>query len=296
MTRSTRRDFLKTTVAAGMLTGVAGISAASPTKKTATDLVTLGDSGVKVTRLAFGTGTFSGRVQRDLGQADFTALVRHAYDRGVRFFETADSYHGMPQMLAAALKGVPRDSYRLMTKYNTAEMENPQATIRRLCSDLGTDHVDIMLLHCVRSPHWPEELKPLEDAFSEAKEKKIILAHGASVHGLQPLRRFPGDKWLDVAMIRMNNKGVKMDSMDTHDSDRLGDVEEVVEHVKQVHGQGIRVISMKLVGEGRFTQREERQAALKFAMNVAGVDAVTIGYKNTGEIDEAIENMNLAFS
>lgn len=112
-----------------MLTGVAGISAASPTKKTATDLVTLGDSGVKVTRLAFGTGTFSGRVQRDLGQADFTALVRHAYDRGVRFFETADSYHGMPQMLAAALKGVPRDSYRLMTKYNTAEMENPQAIL-----------------------------------------------------------------------------------------------------------------------------------------------------------------------
>ncbi|MGH9695589.1 MAG: aldo/keto reductase [Bryobacteraceae bacterium] len=163
MARSSRRDFLKTTVAAGMLTGVAGIGAAPPTKKAATDLVTLGDSGVKVTRLAFGTGTFSGRVQRDLGQADFTTLVRHAYDRGVRFFETADSYHGMPQMLAMALKGVPRDSYRLMTKYNTAEMENPQATIRRLCSDLGTDHVDIMLLHCVRSPHWPEELKPLED-------------------------------------------------------------------------------------------------------------------------------------
>jgi hypothetical protein len=90
---------------------------------------------------------------------------------------------------------------------------------------------------------------------------------------LQPLRRFPGDKWLDVAMIRMNNKGVK-----------------------QVHSQGIGVISMKLAGEGRFTQREERQAALKFAMNVAGVDAVTIGYKNTSEIDEAIGNMNLAFA
>ena len=112
----------------------------------------------------------------------------------------------------------------------------------------------------------------------------------------QPVRRFPGDKWLDVAMIRMNNKGVKMDSMDTRDTDKLGDVKEVVEHVKQVRSQGIGVISMKLVGEGRFTQREQRQAALKFAMNVAGVDAVTIGYKNTREIDEAIENMNLAFA
>jgi hypothetical protein len=113
---------------------------------------------------------------------------------------------------------------------------------------------------------------------------------------LQPLRRFSGDKWLDVAMIRMNNKGVKMDSMDTRNTDKLGDVKEVVERVKQVHSQGIGVISMKLAGEGRFTQREERQAALKFAMNVAGVDAVTIGYKNTSEIDEAIGNMNLAFA
>src|SRR5581483_9296438 len=107
-----RRDFLKTGLAAAALTG-AGTLPLKASREAATDWVTLGKSDVQVTRLAFGTGTYSGRVQRDLGQDAFTRLVRYAYDRGIRFFETADSYDGMPQMLAIALKGLPRDSYRL---------------------------------------------------------------------------------------------------------------------------------------------------------------------------------------
>jgi 1-deoxyxylulose-5-phosphate synthase len=296
MPRSTRRDFLKSSVGAAVLGSVAGAASAQVTKRTATDWVTLGNSGVKVTRLAFGTGTYSGRVQRELGQQEFTRLVRHAYDRGVRFFETADSYHGMPQMLATALRGIPRDSYRLMTKYNTRDRENPQATIDRLRSDLGTEYVDIMLLHCVRTPQWSTDMERLRDQFSEAKEKKVMLAHGASVHGLPALRSFPGNKWLDIAMIRMNHNGTRMDTPDSHDTDALGNVSEVVQHAKQVHGRGAGVISMKLVGEGHFTRSEDRDAALKFAMNLGAVDAVTIGYKNISEIDEAINRMNRALA
>jgi 1-deoxyxylulose-5-phosphate synthase len=296
MPRSTRRDFLKSSVGAAVLGSVAGAAFAQVTKRTATDWVTLGNSGVKVTRLAFGTGTYSGRVQRELGQQEFTRLVRHAYDRGVRFFETADSYHGMPQMLATALRGIPRDSYRLMTKYNTRDRENPQATIDRLRGDLGTEYVDIMLLHCVRTPQWSTDMERLRDQFSEAKEKKIMLAHGASVHGLPALRSFPGNKWLDIAMIRMNHNGTRMDTPDSHDTDALGNVSEVVRHAKQVHGQGAGVISMKLVGEGQFTRSEDRDAALKFAMNLGAVDAVTIGYKSIAEIDEAIDRMNRALA
>lgn len=289
---STRRDFLKSSLAVGLASGFAGSISAQPVRRTATDWVTLGNSGVQVTRLAFGTGTYSGQVQRDLGQEQFTRLVRYAYDRGIRFFETADSYHGMPQMLAIALKGLPRDSYRLMTKYNTRETEDPSATIRRLHTDLGTEYVDILLLHCVRNPTWSKDMQLLEDHFSEAKTKKVILAHGASVHGLPALRTFPGNRWLDIAMIRMNHNGTRMDTNDTHDTDNLGNISEVVAHTKRVHAQGAGVISMKLVGEGRFTRSEDREASLKFAMNLGAVDAVTIGFKNTAEIDEAIARMN----
>ncbi len=293
MSRMTRRDFLKSTAAATVLAGPgATLLAAAPTKKSATDWVTLGNSGVKVTRLAFGTGTFGGRVQRELGQEQFTKLVRHAYDRGIRFFETADAYRGMPEMLAAALKGTPRDSYKLMTKYRLNTQDEPNAVIDRFRKTLNSDYFDILLLHCVRSPDWPEQYKRLRDEFSEAKQKKIVVAHGASCHGLLPLRAFPGTSWLDVALLRVNHNGTRMDTLQTRDTDDKGDVKEVVSHVRKIHAQGTGVIGMKLMGEGQFTTPEDRDASLKFVLNLGAVDAVTIGYKSTAEIDEAIERIN----
>ena len=106
----------------------------------------------------------------------------------------------------------------------------------------------------------------------------------------------PGNKWLEVAMIRMNHNGTRMDGPTWEDNNNPTCVPEVVEHVKQVHSQGMGVISMKLVGNGNFTRREDRQAAMRFAFQHAGVDCVTVGFKNTREIDEAIENVNLALA
>jgi predicted aldo/keto reductase-like oxidoreductase len=292
MVRSTRRDFLKTGVAATVLSGIGGVAGLAQTKRSATDWVTLGKSNVKVTRLAFGTGTFSGRVQRELGQPEFTRLVRYAYDRGIRFFETAESYHEMPEMLAIALKGVPRDSYRLMMKYSTPASGDPAPKIDQYRKQLGTEYIDILLLHCLRPPTWSSDYASLQDGFSEAQQKKIILARGASVHGLPALRTFPGNQWLEIAMIRMNHNGTKMDTPEMRDVDAPGNVDEVVAHTKKVHAQGMGVISMKLCGEGRFTRAEDRDAAMKFAMNLGCVDSVTIGFKNTAEIDEAIDRMS----
>jgi len=287
-----RRDFLRTSVA---VTGLSGISRAvsfgQTSKRSATDWVTLGKSNVKVTRLAFGTGTFSGRVQRDLGQPEFTRLVRYAYDHGIRFFETAESYHGMPEMLGIALKGLPRDSYRLMTKYSTPASGDPGPKIDQFRKQLDTEYIDILLLHCLRPPTWSADYKSLQDGFLEAKSRKVILGQGASVHGLPALRTFPGNQWLEIAMIRMNHNGTKMDTPELRDVDQPGIVDEVVAHTKKVHAEGMGVISMKLCGEGRFS-REDRDAAMKFAMNLGCVDSVTIGFKNTAEIDEAIDRMN----
>ena len=290
---SSRRDFLKAGAAAAALSGFAGSTVLADTKsRAATDWVTLGKSNVKVTRLAFGTGTHGGRVQRELGQEAFTKLVRHAYDHGVRFFETAESYHGMPEMLASALKGIPRDSYRLMMKLSTPAAGDPAPKIDQFRSQLGTDYMDILLLHCLRPPTWQSDYQHLQDGLSVAKDKKIILSHGASIHGLPALRTIPGNEWLEIAMIRMNHNGTKMDTPQTKDVPELGVVDEVVAHTKKVHAQGMGVISMKLCGEGQFTEAADRDAAMKFAMNLGCVDAVTIGFKNTAEIDEAIERMS----
>ena len=283
-----RRRFLQSLLA----TGVAPLVAA---KGTATDWVTLGKSKVKVTRLAFGTGSFSGRVQRELGQEQFTRLVRHAYDRGIRFFETAESYGEMHKMLGIALKGIPRDTYRLMTKLTTREGTNPQEKIDELRRLAQTDYFDIALLHYQHFATWPKDSMRWQDGISEARVKQAIVGQGASVHGLPALRQMPGNKWLEVAMIRVNHNGTKMDA-EVYNTNDPGNVPEVVSHVKQVKGEGMGVISMKLVGEGAFTNREDRKRAMRFAFQNAGVDCVTVGYKSTAEIDEAIENLNLALA
>jgi len=287
----TRREFLKTGVGAGAaaITGALPLAAG---RQTATDWVTLGKSGVSVTRLAFGTGSFSGQVQRDLGQEAFTRLVRYAYDRGIRFFETAESYGDMHRMLGIALEGIPRDSYRIMSKVTTRPGVDPQQKFDELRKLARTEYFDIMLLHWQHAATWPADSSRWQDGILEAQSRKAVLSHGASVHGLPALRQVPGNKWLDIAMIRMNHKGAHMDAED-YDTAGLGNVAEVVSRVQETRKAGMGVISMKLAGEGTFN-REDRRAAMRFAFRNAGVDSVTVGYKNPAEIDEAIDNLNLA--
>jgi aryl-alcohol dehydrogenase-like predicted oxidoreductase len=293
MAQFSRRDFLKTSLAASAIAG-AGSLPLNAERQTATDWVTLGRSDVKVTRLAFGTGSMSGQVQRDLGQEQFTRLVRYAYDHGIRFFETAESYGEMHKMLGIALQGLPRESYRIMSKVTTYHEVDPQVKFDELRTLAKTDYFDIMLLHYQHTATWPTDTRKWQDAILEAESRKTIVSHGASVHGLPALRQVPGNQWLNVAMIRVNHNGTRMDAEIPDGPDR-GNVTEVVSHVRQVRKEGMGVISMKLIGEGVFN-REDRQKAMRFAFKTAGVDSVTVGYKNTAEIDEAIENLNLALA
>jgi len=293
MSNFTRREFLKTGLAAGTL-AAAGSLPLLAQQQTATDYVTLGRSGVKVTRLAFGTGSFSGQVQRDLGQDGFTRLVRYAYDRGIRFFETAESYGEMHKMLGIALQGIPRDSYQLMSKVTTRDGVSPQQKFDELRKLAHTEYFDIMLLHWQHTATWPTDTRRWQDAILEAESKKVVVSHGASVHGLPALRRVPGNEWLKLAMIRVNHKGKSMDAED-YATLGAGNVPEVVSHVKEVRKEGMGVVAMKLIGEGTFSLEDRRQA-MKFAFRNAGVDCVTVGYKNNTEIDEAIDNLNMALA
>ena len=293
MAHFTRREFLKSGLAAGTL-AVSGSIPLIARRGSATDMVTLGRAGVKVTRLAFGTGSFSGQVQRALGQDGFTRLVRHAYDRGIRFFETAESYGEMHKMLGVALKGIPRDSYQLMSKVTTRPGVDPQEKFDELRRLANTEYFDIMLLHWQHTATWPADTARWQDAVLEVQSRKVVLSHGASVHGLPALRKVPGNEWLQVAMIRVNHTGKSMDAED-YATQGPGDVPEVVTRVKEVRKEGMGVIAMKLAGEGTF-DRDDRRKAMRFAFQNAGVDCVTVGYKSPAEIDEAIENLNLAFA
>lgn len=292
MARYSRRDFIRTTLATGALVSTGTLRLLAAGAK-ATDWVTLGKSGVKVTRLAFGTGSRGGSVQRNLGQQQFNSLVRHAYDQGIRFFETSDTYDEMHRMLGIALRGIPRDSYRLMSKVTT-DSGDPQRRFDELRTQANTEYFDIMLMHVQQTATWPTDSARWQEAILQAQSRKIIISRGASIHGLPALRQVPGNKWLQVAMIRMNHNGTKMDSEDNSWNDR-GNVPEVVDHVRKARTAGLGVISMKLIGEGVFNH-EDRQAAMRYAFQNAGVDCVTVGYKSPAEVDEAIANLNAALA
>ena len=291
MSLHSRREFLKTTATAGAL-AFSGVSSLAATRQTATDWVTLGKSGVKVTRLALGTGSIGGMIQREVGQEGFTRLVRYAYDRGIRFFETAEAYGEMHRMLGVALQGIPRDSYRIMSKVTTRPGVEPLQKLDELRKLANTDYFDIMLLHWQHTATWPADTARWQEGILEAQHRKVIVSHGASVHGLPALRQVASNQWLQIAMIRMNHKGTKMDAED-YDTSGPGNVPEVVSHVERTRQAGMGVISMKLCGEGTF-DREDRRAAMRFAFRKAGVDCVTVGYKNAAEVDEAIDNLNAA--
>ena len=151
-----------------------------------------------------------------------------------------------------------------------------------------------MLLHVQQGPDWPQHTKRWQDAIAEAQHKQMVRARGASVHGLDALRQVPQTGWLEVAMIRMNHRGTRMDN-NGNEWNSTGDVQEVVQHVHQARQAGLGVISMKLAGEGAFNQ-DDRRKAMRFAFQNAGVDCVTVGYKAPGEVDEAIDNLNAALA
>jgi predicted aldo/keto reductase-like oxidoreductase len=293
MSPFTRREVLKAGIAVGAVAGV-GTLPMQAARPTATDPVTLGRSGMQVTRLAFGTGSNNGHVQAALGQKEFSKLIAYAYERGIRFFETAEAYM-TPGMLGEALKPFPRESYQLMNKVTTDEGVDPKQRFDEMRRISQTEYFDIMLLHYQHTPDWVGETKRWQEGMLEAQSKRVIKTRGASVHGLPALRQVPGNKFLEVAMIRMNHKGTRMDGA-VPDDGNLGDVQEVVRHVKQVRSEGMGVISMKLVGDGTFMQHNDRAAAMRFAFQNAGVDCVTVGFKNPQEVDEAIENLNRALT
>ena len=294
MSPFSRRDFLKTSLAVGTIGSVANLPLHASTPK-ATDVVTLGKSGLRVTRLAFGTGSNNGHVQSSLGQQEFTRLIHYAYDRGVRFFETSESY-STPAMLGEALKAFPRDSYQLMSKVTTDEGVDPMKRFDEMRRTSQTEYFDIMLLHWQHTSDWVSKTARWQDGVLEAQSKKLIHTRGASVHGQPALRQMPGNKWLEVAMIRMNHKGTRMDGPNYDEGSHPDQVNVVVDHVKQIKSEGIGIISMKLCGDGQFTRHEDRQAAMRFAFKNVGIDCAAVGFKNTQEIDEAIDNMNLALA
>ena len=293
----TRRRFLHSSATlAGSLLLSAAVLQAAPAKRipTAVDQVKLGKTGLKLSRLGIGTGSIGGSIQRALGQEGFTKLIRHGYDQGITYIDTAEGYrtHGM---VREAIKGLPREKLFIQTKM-PGNVKNPLEAIDRYRKELGVDYIDSLLTHCAVTKNWDEERKRVLDAFEEAKQKGIIRAHGVSCHALPALTKAAGMKWCDVHLVRINPQGAHMDTpaekwnAKSNESHVPGVMEQIGIMKKNKHG----IIGMKLIGNGDFKKFADRKRSIEFAMQCGLLDAVVIGFKTTAEIDEAIKLMNAA--
>jgi len=305
--KETDRGWNRRQIIAGALAG-AGILAAGPKwlkagepkntsgKSRAPEIVTLGRTGIKVSRLAQGTGWNGGArssAHTRLGEKAFTKLIRHSLDRGITLMDTADLYGAHPYV-RTALDGVPRDKYRLMSKIwpRKAFWNSPSGgateEVNRFRKELKTDVIDICLIHCMTNTEWPNTFERIRDELSEMKQKGAVRAVGVSCHDLGAMKVAASHPWTDVILARINNVG-KEAEMD-------GSAEEVATVLKQARKNGKVVLGMKIFGAGKLVKPEQKDASLKYVLGNELVDAITVGMMKPTEVDDTIKRMNKALS
>jgi predicted aldo/keto reductase-like oxidoreductase len=255
--------------------------------------VEIGRSGVKVTRIAMGTG-FNGfnrsSNQTRMGQQAFTELIRHGYDSGLCFFDMADSYGSHPFM-KNALKGIPRDKVALLSKiwfagggiFTPTDRAKPE--VERFLGELGVDYLDVCLMHCLQDSDWQTHRRRMMDEMSELKEKKIIRNVGVSCHHLGALQKAAAEPWVDVIFSRIN-PGAKV--MDVRTPDQ---VSQVADSLKMARKNGKFVVGMKIYGAGQLVGQDQRDESLRFVWNNKLVDAMTIGFERTAQVDDTIGHL-----
>jgi aryl-alcohol dehydrogenase-like predicted oxidoreductase len=256
-----------------------------PRKFTAQDEVILGHTGIRTSRLAMGTGTIGyggASNQTRLGTSPLTRLLLDGYnDNGLRFFDSADSYGSHPYV-AAALKQLPRDKVTVLTKTDTRDPAGVRADLERFRRELGVEHIDIVLIHCVTEADWTTRYRGIMDVLSEAKEKGVIRAHGVSCHSIQALRAAAASPWVEVDLVRLNPIGSHMDAAP----------ETVVGVIKQMRAQGKGIVGMKILGQGDL--RDRPSEAIRYALGTGALDAFTIGAESQREQNNLIQRIAAA--
>jgi 1-deoxyxylulose-5-phosphate synthase len=289
-----RRDFLRRsahTLGAAFLAKSAVARAALidpdplPQKFTAQDEVVLGHTGIRTSRLAMGTGTVGfggGSNQTRLGTSPLTKLLLDGYhENGLRFFDSADSYGSHPYV-AAAIKQLPRDKVTVLTKTDTRDAAGVCADLDRFRRELGIDHIDVVLIHCVTEGDWTTRYRGAMDVLSEAKQKGIIRAHGVSCHSIEALRAAAASPWVDIDLVRLNPIGSHMDA----------DPDTVVSVIKQMRVQGKGIVGMKILGQGDLRNRPSE--AIRYALGTGVLDAFTIGAESQKEQNNLLQRIAAA--
>jgi len=291
MNRINRRQFIRTSAVAAASVALLPRAFAAATKRTATDQVTLGNTGIKLSRLGIGTGSSNGHEQTDVGKQAFIKMIRHGYDSGITYIDCAERYATFP-WIAEAIKGLPREKLFIQSKIPTPS-DDILAAIDAHRKNFNTDYVDSMLVHCQTDEKWTDTWKRAMDGFNVAKEKKWIRAKGVSCHSLPALKTAVNSDWTETHLVRINPEGKYMDgAKSAWGPNATVEVDPIMEQIKTMHAKGHGVIGMKIFGNGDFKDPAEREKSIRFAMSKPEIDAIVIGFITPEQIDEAVGKIN----
>ncbi|MBZ0255160.1 aldo/keto reductase [bacterium] len=302
MSDISRRSFLNRSLAgASAILASPAICQAAESKpkasRSAFDRVELGKTGIKVSRLAQGTGMRGSARSSEhtrMGQEKCSQILRHGFEKGLNFYDMADLY-GTHPFVRNALKELPRDEYVMLSKlwFREADWNKPSGgaieEVHRYCKELGTDYLDVCLIHCITNDRWTEELTHVREDMEKLKEKGVIRAKGVSCHDLGGLKIAASDPWTEVIFARINHKGGRQYKMD-------GTVEEVTEVIKTARANGKAVVGMKIFGEGTLVKPEEKDASMKYVAGNDLVDAMTVGMTEVAQVDDTSERLTRALN
>lgn len=259
--------------------------------------IRLGQSGLETSLIGIGTGVHAGGrtaflTRQDKGKS--LGVLRHAYERGIRFFDCADSY-GTHPLMREALTGMEREKITLCSKIwvrpgGIPEPERPDAdvVIDRFRKELNTDYLDMVQIHCMVDSEWTDTQKRQMDILQKLKDKGIVRAHGVSVHSLDAMKAAVASDWVDIVHVRINPYGIAMDKPDPA---------EVVQVINQLHEKGKGVVGMKLVGNGEYRNDSDKiNHALKFVLGLGCVDMMIVGFETTDQIDNYLDRTKNALT
>lgn len=257
--------------------------ATRPVRLGAGDVISLGKTGIKTSRLAIGTGTDAGAEQRNLGIDGLVRLFRHGFDQGARWWDVADMYKTHPHV-AAALKEMKRDQVTITSKTQAKDYSGVKADIERFRRETNTDFIDIVLLHCMTEPDWPDRMKGPMDALSEAKSKGHVRAVGCSCHGFEALQAAADCPWVEVDLARINPFAAVMDI------NRVDEVPLVQQTLRRMHRQGKAVYGMKILGAGTLKGGQIEQS-LRSVLGQPYISGFVIGFSKTDQIDDIVRRI-----
>ncbi|MDO5718027.1 MAG: aldo/keto reductase [Tissierellia bacterium] len=232
----------------------------------------LGSSGIYVSKICFGSLTMT-PFQSNLSIEEGANLIEYAFERGINFLDTAELYDNY-EYIKRALKSIKRDEYIITTKSYAYDKATAEKSLEKALRELGTNYIDIFLLHEQESVHTIRGHYEAIEYFIRQKEKGYIRAIGISTHKVAGAKGFNKYPELDILHPLINYKGLGI--LD-------GSRDDMIEQIKIASKNKKGIYAMKILGGGHLIP--DVTEAISFINNLDCIDSIAIGMQSREEVD-----------